>query len=115
MFTLGIFTTHIPYIALVVFYAFFWIIGVNKASSGELQLFESRISVESPTFEVLVEDDQHHFKNSKSLLEQQFLATNYNVAFAALQKLKHKCFHPEIQPVTNTGLTLFSRPPPFLS
>jgi hypothetical protein len=33
MFTIGIFTTHLPYIAFVVFYAFFLFFGVNKASS----------------------------------------------------------------------------------
>jgi len=37
MFTFGIFSTHIPYIAFVVFYAYFLITGVEKASKGEFQ------------------------------------------------------------------------------
>lgn len=36
MFTVGIFTTHIPYLAFVVFYAYFLIFGIDKASKGEL-------------------------------------------------------------------------------
>ena len=37
MFTFGIFTTHLPYVAFVVFYAYFLLFGVNKASSGEIE------------------------------------------------------------------------------
>ncbi|MGM0620031.1 MAG: hypothetical protein ACQETJ_03215 [Bacteroidota bacterium] len=36
MFTLGIFSTHIPYIALVAFYAYFLLFGMGKASKGEI-------------------------------------------------------------------------------
>lgn len=35
MFTVGIFTTHIPYIAFVVFYAFFFLFGVNTTPVEE--------------------------------------------------------------------------------
>jgi hypothetical protein len=37
MFTFGIFTTHLPYVAFVVFYAYFLLFGVNKANSGEIE------------------------------------------------------------------------------
>jgi len=36
MFTVGIFSTHLPYIAFVFFYAFFFIFGIQKASAGEV-------------------------------------------------------------------------------
>jgi len=36
MFTFGMFTTHIPYIALVAFYAYFLLFGMEKASKGEI-------------------------------------------------------------------------------
>jgi hypothetical protein len=36
MFTFGMFTTHIPYIALVAFYAYFMLFGMEKASKGEI-------------------------------------------------------------------------------
>lgn len=37
MFLFGIFTSHIPYIAFVVFYAYILFFGVEKATRGELQ------------------------------------------------------------------------------
>jgi hypothetical protein len=52
MFTIGIFTTHLPYIAFVVFYAFFLLFGVNKASSGEIQWGESSIILKAPAEEI---------------------------------------------------------------
>jgi len=36
MFTFGMFSTHIPYIALVAFYAYFLLFGMEKASKGEI-------------------------------------------------------------------------------
>jgi len=36
MFTVGLFSTHIPYLAFVVFYAFFFLFGIQKAHAGEL-------------------------------------------------------------------------------
>ena len=35
MFTFGIFSTHIPYIAFVLFYGFFFLAGIEKASAGD--------------------------------------------------------------------------------
>lgn len=40
MFTFGIFTTHIPYIAIVAFYAYFLLFGVNKVSEGNIKVVE---------------------------------------------------------------------------
>ena len=37
MFLFGIFTSHIPYIAFVVFYAYILLFGVEKATQGKLQ------------------------------------------------------------------------------
>jgi hypothetical protein len=115
MFTLGIFTTHLPYIALVMFYAFFWIFGVNKASSGELQLSENKI-----TFEIVAEKS---FTNTTQITADEFQRLNnrgisppnFNLTFSALQKLKHKEGHTENhwQCIQSPGH--FSRPPPFLS
>jgi hypothetical protein len=51
MFTIGIFTTHLPYIAFVVFYAFFLLFGVNKASSGEIQWGENNLVLKAPATE----------------------------------------------------------------
>jgi hypothetical protein len=43
MFTIGIFTTHIPYIAFVAFYAFFILFGVGKASAGDFTSSDNQI------------------------------------------------------------------------
>lgn len=43
MFTFGIFTTHLPYLAFVFFYVFFLFVGIPKASSGELSGKEEKI------------------------------------------------------------------------
>lgn len=115
MFTLGIFTTHIPYIALVVFYAFFWVFGVNKASSGEIQMGENRISIEIPTLETINEIVQHDSYNAQNHFDQFFLPPDYNTSFSALQKLRYKVLHLEKQRQNHTYAVLFSRPPPFLS
>lgn len=40
MFTFGIFTTHLPYVAFMAFYAYFLLFGVNKAVSGEIETHE---------------------------------------------------------------------------
>ena len=115
MFTFGIFTTHLPYVALVVFYAYFWIIGVNKASSGELQTAESNILIEISAGNYSTEIDQNDEISSPNFTDEHFLTTDYNVAFAALQKLKHKCFPADKQPQLHIPLNLFSRPPPVFS
>jgi hypothetical protein len=46
MFTVGIFTTHIPYIAFVVFYAWFLLFGIGKAASGEIETGEKYCKTE---------------------------------------------------------------------
>jgi len=46
MFTVGIFTTHIPYVAFVVFYVYFLIFGVEKASKGDIQSSEKNFLTE---------------------------------------------------------------------
>ncbi len=45
MFSFGIFTTHLPYIAMVAFYAYILIFGVEKTSKGEVYS-ESHIKIE---------------------------------------------------------------------
>lgn len=61
MFTVGIFTTHIPYVAFVVFYAYFVIFGVEKASEGEIQSSEKNFLTEYQVSTHLNSDDQSNF------------------------------------------------------
>lgn len=43
MFTIGIFTTHLPYIAFIAFYAFFVLLGTDKSPAEDLQETDSQI------------------------------------------------------------------------
>ena len=55
MFPIGLFSTHIPYIAFVLFYAVFFLFGIEKASAGEFgegaQLVSEVIFVSADTFQ----------------------------------------------------------------
>lgn len=115
MFTLGIFTTHLPYIALVVFYAFFSIFGISKASSGEIQSVDRMVLVEitsTETFSVTTVDNQY---NTQNFSDTGFLPFKVSNIFPALQKLVHKTFYLAEYRKNNFYTTLFSRPPPLFS
>lgn len=53
MFTFGIFTTHIPYIAFAVVYAWFLLFGINPPATEELADSGKNISIELPTTNIL--------------------------------------------------------------
>jgi len=63
MFTIGIFSTHIPYIAFVLFYAYFFVAGINKAVAGEIPPDENFHKTEIYASENFVdlEIDTYHF------------------------------------------------------
>jgi hypothetical protein len=112
MFTIGIFTTHIPYIAFVMFYAFFLLFGVNKASAGEIQWDEHNIFIESATGKTYVESATGSFSNFHYQSNADFFSPGTNEFLVFKKKLQHtsyfcfkkwnNCFHP----------ALFGRPPP---
>lgn len=111
MFTFGIFSTHFPYIAFVVFYAYFLIFGVDKASKGEIRIGRVQVCTEVRAVQSYV--DQHdnanfYYKNNIDL----FAHTDFD-AFIFKRKLKHYCFVPVINHQTEYYKTLFNRPPPF--
>lgn len=112
MFTFGMFTTHIPYVALVAFYAYFLLFGMEKASNGEI-LAESKNPF---IYELQVSD---HFEANSSV------CFYYQAAdlFAEYSKFEDHIFKRE------SGRTTFikaihyrfhyspltsNRPPPFL-
>lgn len=62
MFSFGIFSTHIPYIAFVAFYAYFLLFGVEKASKGELQSEKSAFFTElQAEHSFIAANQQNHF------------------------------------------------------
>lgn len=46
MFTVGIFTTHIPYLAFIACYAWFLIFGIEKVEDGSIKISENSVQIE---------------------------------------------------------------------
>ncbi len=112
MFTFGLFTTHIPYIAFVVFYAWILLTGVGKANDGKIQLTEHSVQIEQqvndfqPTF-LSTFDFQSQLCNDE--LDHVLLSCK-----RAQQKWKwrhQQSFHLQ-DPIPDY---LFGRPPPALA
>jgi hypothetical protein len=114
MFTIGIFTTHLPYIAFVAFYAFFLFFGVSKASSGEFHSGDKMI----PEFSGESKDIQL-FKDSKSDFKYHSFSGMFfpesNKIPVFKEKLKISSFYPPGNEDFTRYLILFSRPPPCFS
>jgi hypothetical protein len=115
MFTIGIFTTHIPYIAFVVFYAFFLLFGVNKASSGEIQWSENNLVLKAPIGEELnntgvADFSNYHYHAGKGI----FLPGNA-MLFVPKENIQHNSFFSDYIRQCFYSQALFSRPPPILS
>ena len=110
MFNFGIFSTHLPYIAFVSFYAFFFLFGLSKSNA-------EKFDTKSPVFKSSTYVTQHiYFSGDHDHNENQDLHFYFYHSFNSdlppptpsgffgfhLQKIKqsHLCFN------------LFSRPPP---
>lgn len=73
MFTVGIFTTHIPYLAFLLFYAYFLLFGVNEASNGNIRVSENSQEVEfnlNAQHTVYLSDLVYHFDNQYEKTEE---------------------------------------------
>ena len=109
MFTFGLFSTHIPYLAFVVFYAWILLTGVGKANDGKIRLTEHSVQIEQHVndFQPVVVstfDFQSKFCNEE--MAQLLLSCT-----CAQQKWKwhhRQSFHLQDHITDN----LFSRPPP---
>jgi hypothetical protein len=112
MFTIGIFTTHIPYIAFVAFYAFFVLIGVGKASSGDFTSDDNQGSIIYQTQILTTTDQGGNNSSSCDFAAPEIYSPGSNETF-----LPHENFlHRQYQSVNFRQLlnytTLFCRPPP---
>ncbi|SHI94036.1 hypothetical protein SAMN05444280_10872 [Tangfeifania diversioriginum] len=112
MFTIGIFSTHIPYIALVAFYAYFLLFGMEKASKGEIVAENATSSL----YEVQVAD---HF-DAKNTCCFYYQTTD---SFAAQEKFEEFIFKRKISRKALTDNLYYrfhfipgtsNRPPPTL-
>lgn len=110
MFTFGIFTSHLPYVAVVAFYAYFLIFGVNKAINGEIQLSDNQFKTElqsSNSFADLNDDSNFYYQNNFDFYtHSQF----EEIIFKRKIKYQNSFFAELLQTGFNTSC--FSRPPP---
>ena len=112
MFTVGIFTTHIPYIAFVVFYAFFFLFGVDTSAKQEVQISQNKFNIELQT-------SQSHADTSvgSNFHYQTDIDFSIHTNFAeslVKRKLNHQCKLITAHWQNCSTNSLFSRPPPFL-
>jgi len=111
MFSVGIFTTHLPYIAMVVFYAWFLIVGVNKTNDGEIQFTDN-----SSTIQMHIDYSVENIKAENQCFYLSFAERFETVLFEKArvkQKWKYFIQNPGKTSSHNPG-SLFNRPPPQL-
>lgn len=112
MFTVGIFTTHVPYIAFVVFYAFFFLFGLNTTGKEDLQISENNLKIElqsSSSFADSNADSNFHYQT-----DFDFSAYTHFEKSLFKRKLNHQCKLKAVHWNNCSINSLFSRPPPSL-
>ena len=112
MFTFGIFTTHIPYIAFVVFYAYFLIFGVEKASKEEIQAPAKSIVAEMHVVNHLSPDDQTCYFYQT---DTNFIAHSAFEVFLFKRKIKHRRSLSVLFHQAEIFTSLSNRPPPCMN
>lgn len=112
MFTFGIFTTHLPYIAMVAFYAYFLIFGVDQANDGKIKIDEKSQTVQihiSNSVETVSIDTYCFYKTFDEIIEMHIFEKT---------TVKRKWKHHGVAKFTSQDYpenALFSRPPPALA
>lgn len=110
MFTIGIFSTHIPYIAFVCFYAFFFLFGFQKIAEEETQP-EKKITLN----ELTLNNDNQFSNTFKSFDFDDFNINNGPISerIFYVDRLTKFRIPPneQMQPLV-FGFANFSRPPP---
>lgn len=112
MFSVGIFTTHIPYLAMLAFYAYFLIFGVSQASDGQIKVTEKSHSVQIHINNSLDQTPADTFTFYASLAEST------KVDRTERSKVKQRWKHfgiDKIHPQDYSENALFGRPPPVLA
>lgn len=109
MFFTGIFTTHLPYIVMVTFYAYFLIFGVEKASKGEIvsdSFVKIEIETENLQFDIS-EVNNYYFPKKYNVFRFAFLEN-----FEIKSRLKYPSYlYPDYKQ-DDYYYSKLSRPPP---
>lgn len=109
MFTFGIFTTHIPYILMVAFYAYFLLFGVNQTAEGKVEIAEKSITVQVHLNNSDVQSPANTYTFYSSLTECS------ETDIFEKSKVKQKWKHFGIDTIfsqTYLENSFFGRPPP---
>ncbi|MFV0593427.1 MAG: hypothetical protein ACK5M7_18790 [Draconibacterium sp.] len=109
MFTFGIFTTHIPYLAFLFFYAYLFLFGVEKAGDGTIRVAEKSQSIEfnlNSQHKIYLPDQAYHFDNQNKKEEYTLLPQVFEKPHRK-GRFKHSLYKQD----SNQGY-LFCRPPP---
>ena|SRR6056297_665717 len=110
MFNFGIFSTHLPYLAFVFFYAFFFLIGIPKASAGDFSEGEIIKKQEIPAVAHFRFSEKKAVNGPGDLFFNQNKAPAFAVAVPGPLKLLIPCLKKTRQ--NEFFFTRFSRPPP---
>ena len=109
MFTTGILTTHLPYLAFVFFYAWFFIFGVQKANSSELLskeiTFQSENLFIQQTPHFTQEQNFHYYDTSIAL--NTFINKNILIE----KRIKHNYISVRSDN-PDFSFSILNRPPP---
>ena len=110
MFTIGIFSAHIPYIALVLFYAYVLLFNVQKtegdnADKSERSAFLTEIQVEKHTVD---QQSSNHAYYCEGIVAADFESCIFS------RKIKHKWKDTPPFHHAEFYISLFYRPPPVL-
>lgn len=110
MFTVGLFTTHIPYIAFVCFYAFFFLFGYQKISDEKFP------AKEKSNVHTFVFNSDKQFSNNKVNFDfnHSSPAISSENGWLVVPNQKTVFLIPPEKTVQQTGFEFsnFSRPPP---
>ncbi|MFW5830656.1 MAG: hypothetical protein ACOC1D_03960 [Prolixibacteraceae bacterium] len=109
MFLFGIFTSHIPYIVLMVFYASVLLFGVEKATKGELQSEQKTFVPELYVDHQFCNDDAQKYIFNQEFSLRQFVKFE---PFIFKRKLKPLISHSLSIRQANLYSTFSNRPPP---
>ncbi len=114
MFSFGIFTTHIPYIAFVVFYAYFLLFGVEKATKGEIQSAEKSIVERHQVvkYASVAERNNYYFQSDTDFYARS--GFDFDTYFFK-RKVKHWISAPPFFHQTEFYTSLSNRPPPSIA
>ena len=112
MFTFGLFSTHMPYVAMVVFYGLYFLF----AAPGSVPFFAAQIDEEPDATEQLQSSADADNQNAATFLAASLKAVNHNIP--PLRLLFERNFYaPLARGSCHQGLASAwpTRPPPFWS